>query len=167
MISIRTIGEASLHVRLAEVTRLMADLSPRLEKATELVYEATRQRFEGEGDGEWPQLSEATVARKEAKGSTSPERILYDTGDLFEAATSPNYSPQSADGPSSHRIIEPHRAVIQVVWERDGYQIPTLLSAGTDRMPARPIWPHDEQLVHDIGDVLLGKDHRTSMRLAA
>lgn len=136
----------ALHIRM----EALRDMSFRLERATEVVYEHTRRRFEEQGGGEWPPLAESTVARKQSQGYSEPERILYAEGNLFESATSPY-------GPYSYRIIEPLHAVIGIDWSESGVQIPTVLSEGNPErnLPARSIWPHDEAMVTEIGEVLL------------
>jgi hypothetical protein len=129
------------------------DLHSRLEAASDLVYERTRQRFDSEGDGEWPELSEATVAKKVSQGYGEPARILYAEGNLYESATSPM-------GPYSNRIFDRslgHESVAMLVdWENDGWQIGTVLAEGSDRgLPARPIWPPADQIENDIAALLL------------
>jgi hypothetical protein len=126
----------------------------RLEAASDYIYEQTRQRFDEEGEGEWPQLSEATVAKKESQGYSDPARILYAEGNLFESATSPL-------GPYSARIFlsEPgHSSVSMIVdWESDGgWQLASVLAEGNDRLPARPIWPPADRVQDDVAHILLG-----------
>jgi hypothetical protein len=113
----------------------MSDHSNELEAATEIVYEATRQWYDGDGGGEWPQLAESTVNRKASQGYSDPERPLYASGNLYESAT-------SSTGPLSFKMHPgPDSILIGVEWQNGGWQIPVLLSDGTSRMPARPIWP--------------------------
>jgi hypothetical protein len=126
----------------------------RLERASDYIYEMTRQRFEEQGDGEWPELAESTVAKKESQGYSDPSRILFAEGNLFESATSPN-------GPYSLRVFidEPgHHTVSMIVdWDSDGWQIATVLAEGNDRgLPARPIWPPADRVQSDVGRILLG-----------
>jgi hypothetical protein len=125
---------ASLDLHLAHLT----DLSHRLEEASDVVYEETRHRFDTEGDGDWPQLAESTIAKKEAQGYGEPARILYAEGNLYESATSPA-------GPYSLRMhirtTGKQSIVMLVDFENGGWQIPTVLAEGNDRLPARPIWP--------------------------
>ncbi len=154
MLSIRTAGVTQAAYRLDVVARRLGDMRPQLEAATLAVYEHTRQRFESAGDGEWPPLAESTVARKESQGYAEPQRELFATGNLFESATSPQ-------GPYSNRLVTEHQAVIQVlgVGEDGGGDpelVPVYLSEGTDRMPARPIWPaaDDPRLVDDVAAAL-------------
>ena len=127
----------------------MHDLRPQLEEATALIYEATRQRFDSGGDGEWPPLAESTVARKASQGAAEPEKILYAFGNLFESATSPS-------GPYSTQIFPTdHAVVIGVDWEEHGAQIPMVLSQGDGHVPSRPIWPNAETLAPEIAAILM------------
>lgn len=131
---------------------VVEDMSARLDEASDYVYEATRHRFDTEGEGEWPELTEATVAKKVSQGYSEPERILYAEGNLYESATSPN-------GPYSQRFHHDtpgRQSVIMLVdWDLDGWQIPSVLAEGSPRgLPPRPIWPWPEQVVDEVGAIL-------------
>jgi hypothetical protein len=153
MITITAIQTASVLARLDALTVALRDMSGALERATDVVYEHTRQWYETAGGETWPPLAESTIQRKASEGYPDPERPLFAEGNLFESATSPY-------GPYSFRIIEPHRAVIGVDWEQDGWQIPVVLAAGNDQdggnIPARPIWHVDDELRAALEDVLAG-----------
>jgi hypothetical protein len=135
-------------------------MSGRLDKASDLIYQETAHRFDTEGDGIWPQLSESTVAKKESQGYGEPAQPLYAEGNLYESATSPN-------GPYSDRLhtdsVGTQQVIMLVDWENDGWQIPTVLSEGTDdagrshdvRIPSRPIWPPAEQMREPVGKIIL------------
>lgn len=49
-----------------------------------------RDRFDTEGQGDWPSLTTATVRIKEQRGMPRPTRILYGTGQLEESLTGMN-----------------------------------------------------------------------------
>jgi hypothetical protein len=154
MIGVTAPDVRQIDVAVERWTRSITKAHRRLERATEIVYEYTRQRFDLEGMGEWPQLAEATVMRKISEGFANPERILYAEGNLYESMT-------SANGPYSFRVIDDTRAIIGVDWENGGWQIPLLLHEGSSdgRLPARPMWPTGvalEEMKRDIGHVLHG-----------
>ena len=133
----------------------MADFREPLTLAAAYVREQTRQRYEARGFGEWPPLAESTVARKTSQGNPDPSRQLYAEGDLFESVT-------TAHGPFSFTILEPMRIVIGADWQVGSWQIPTVLSEGTDNagvghhthIPARPIWPPGRSLVTGVSRIL-------------
>lgn len=133
----------------------LVDFAPALEEAGKYIREETRQRFESRGFGEWPPLAESTVARKASQGYPDPSRQLYAEGDLFESVT-------SANGPFSFTILEPTRIVLGVDWQEGSWQIPVVLSEGTDdagvghstHIPARPIWPPGRDLVTGVSRIL-------------
>jgi hypothetical protein len=133
------------------------DLSARLDEASDFVYEATRHRFDAEGEGEWPELTESTVAKKESQGYAEPARPLYATGNLYESATSPN-------GPYSTRIhvksgiglASTESVVMLVDFDSNGWQIPSVLAEGTEKgLPARPIWPPAHLVQDQVGEILM------------
>lgn len=149
MLKITTSGATQIDLRLSRRIAALRNLRPQLEEATLLVYEATRQRFDSGGDGEWPPLAESTVARKASQGAGEPEKILYEFGNLYESATSPS-------GPYSTQIFPTdHAVVIGVDWEEHGHQIPMVLSEGDGHVPARPIWPDAEMLMPEVAAILL------------
>lgn len=163
MIKITTSGATQIELGLERRIAALANLRPQLEEAAMLVYEATRQRFDSSGDGEWAPLAESTVARKASQGAAEPARLLWEEGNLYESATSPT-------GPYSYEVFPTdHAVVIGIDWEEDGVQIPQVLSQGAGAsggfpagrhsadwsIPARPIWPRSETLAFDIGVVLL------------
>lgn len=124
----------------------LLDLTPELDQASDLVYEATREWFDSAGGGTWPQLAESTIAQKISQGAAEPERALYREGNLYESVTSPS-------GPYSFRHHpDGHSVAIGADWDQGGTQIPVVLSEGTDHagvgghtmIPARPIWPDEE-----------------------
>jgi hypothetical protein len=128
-----------LDARIAKLT----DMDSLLESATDIVYDATEQWFESAGEGTWPELAESTVTSKATQGYSDPGKPLYAAGNLFQSVTSPN-------GPYSFRVHSSTSSIsIGADWEEGGYQIPVVLSEGTDsagpahnvRIPARPIWP--------------------------
>jgi hypothetical protein len=136
-----------------------ADMAARLEKASDLIYEETAHRFDTEADGQWPPLAESTVAKKESQGYGEPDQALYAEGNLYESATSPNgpYSLRThVDGTTAQKIV------MLVDWDNDGWQIPTVLTEGTDdagvghhtRIPARPIWPPAGEMRDRVGEIL-------------
>ena len=133
----------------------LTDFRVPLEEAGKLVREATRQRFESRGLGEWPPLAESTVTRKAVLNLSDPPRQLYATGDLFESAT-------SAHGPFSYTVLEPTFIVIGVDWSEGPWQIPVVLSEGTTdagpnhnvRIPARPIWPPSREMVNGVSRII-------------
>jgi hypothetical protein len=134
--------------------RAAESVHDRLEAASDFIYEQTRQRFDEQGEGEWPELTEATVAKKASQGYSDPARILYADGNLYESATSPN-------GPYSLRVFvdEPgHHSVSMIVdWESDGWQLASVLAEGSERgLPARPIWPPSDRVQSDVARILLG-----------
>jgi hypothetical protein len=125
----------------------LTDFRLPLTTAAAYVREQTRQRFEARGFGEWPPLAESTVARKKSKGAPDPPRQLYEFGDLYESVS-------SAHGPYSFTVLEPTFVLIGVDWQRGGWQIPVLLSEGTPRMPARPIWPPHYQVAVGVSRII-------------
>jgi hypothetical protein len=161
-IDVVSTGVTEALIRLnAKATRL-SDLSPELEKATELVYSATRAWYDSDGGGRWPPLAASTIRSKQHRGSASPERPLYDTGKLYESATSPS-------GPYSFKMWTGLNAVvIGVDWERGGWQIPVVHFYGTHTagrghsttIPARPIWPD-----HDSMEYLTMRESLTELML--
>jgi hypothetical protein len=127
-----------------------------LQRAAQVVYDWTRQRFDQWGDGDWPPLAESTVTKKTQAGFAEPDRPLYAEGNLYESVSSEH-------GPYSVPLQftdddEHHEVVISVDWQEGGWQIPTLLSVGTDRMPARPIWPptSDPAFMDDVRKAIFG-----------
>ncbi len=135
-------------------------VSERLDKASDLIYQETAHRFDTEADGTWPQLSESTVAKKESQGYGEPAKPLFSEGNLYESATSPN-------GPYSERLhtdsAGTQRVVMLVDWGNDGWQIPVVLSEGTEdagrshdvHIPSRPIWPPAAQMREPVGKIIL------------
>lgn len=127
----------------------------RLEEATNLLYRFTREKFDTLGAGDWAPLAESTIIRKESQGFPDPERPLFASGDLYESATSPY-------GPYSVLLIEEGRALVQVDWDKDGIQIPTLHSQGAENLPQRRIWPSMDEPIGDalalaIRELLMGR----------
>jgi hypothetical protein len=131
----------------------MEHMSARLEKASDLIYEETAHRFDTEADGQWPPLTESTIAKKESQGYGEPAKPLFAEGNLYESATSPN-------GPYSLRLhvnsTTEQKIVILVDWANNGWQIPTVLAEGNDPpLAARPIWPPAEEMRDRVGEILL------------
>ena len=136
------------------------NMAARLEKASDFLYEETAHRFDTEANGTWPPLAESTVAKKESQGYGEPAKALYAEGNLYESATSPY-------GPYSERLYVhsegSQRIVMLVDWENDGWQIPPVLSEGTETagvghkttIPSRPIWPPAEQMREPVGAILM------------
>lgn len=118
-----------------------------LAEAGKLVREATRQRFETRGFGEWPPLAESTVIRKQSLGYPDPARQLFAEGNLFESAS-------SAHGPYSYTILEPTFIIVGVDWSEGPWQIPVVLSEGNDRLPPRPIWPASRTMVNGVSRII-------------
>lgn len=146
-------GGSQAIAALAHHAAAAEDMSARLLEASDHIYEATRHRFDTEGEGEWPPLQEATVAKKESQGYSDPPRILYAEGNLYESATSPN-------GPYSQRIqidAPGHREIIMLVdWDSDGWQIASVLAEGNARgLPPRPIWPWPDQVQDEVAAILM------------
>lgn len=146
----------------------LTDFREPLAAAGAYVREQTRQRYEARGFGEWPPLSESTVARKTSQGYMDPPRQLFAEGNLFESAT-------SAHGPYSYTILEPTFIVIGVDWAEGPWQIPAVLSEGAgDRVgfdgrlprfprgnhapgwgiPARPIYPPGREVINGVSRIL-------------
>lgn len=133
----------------------LTDFRVPLTSAAGLVREATRQRFESRGLGEWPELAESTVARKASAGVADPTQPLVLGGDLFESVT-------SAHGPYSYTVLEPTFIVIGVDWAEGPWQVPVVLSEGTlnagrnhnVRIPARPIWPPSREMVNSVSRLI-------------
>lgn len=157
MLAIKVLGAQEIDLALEQRLLRLMDLRIPLEKGAEVVHEATRQRFESAGDGQWPPLAESTVARKESQGMAEPEKALFATGNLFESAT-------SASGPYSTTVMAtPHAIAIGIDWAEDGWQIPMVLSQGTDtagrghdvHIPARPIWPSPFEVGPEIAGLIL------------
>jgi hypothetical protein len=160
MLTLESTGASQILAGLEMHALHVAEMGERLEKASDLIYQETMHRFDTAGDGSWPPLKESTIARKESQGYGQPASPLIATGDLYESSTSPN-------GPFSQRIFivnELTQMVIMLVdWERDGWQIPVVLSEGTDdagrghhtRIPSRPIWPPADQMRDEVGAVLM------------
>src|SRR5664280_2475227 len=125
MIGITSQGATQMRASLDLRAALAFDMSARLDEASDFIYEATRHRFDTEGDGQWPALAESTVAKKESQGYAEPARALYAEGNLYESATSPN-------GPYSLRmhikggmgLVSSESVVMIVDFESDGWQIP-------------------------------------------
>src|SRR5438552_8916712 len=118
MIGITSSGASQALASLDHHIAHLGDLEARLDAASDLGYEETRHRFDTEGDGDWPPLSEATVAKKASQGYSEPARVLYAEGNLYESATSPT-------GPYSMRLhlrTEGRQSVIMLVdWESGGW----------------------------------------------
>lgn len=152
MLGLIATGDRQIARSLESRALQMENLSTRLEKASDLIYEDTQHRFDTEADGEWPPLSESTVAKKASQGYGEPARALYATGDLYESATSPH-------GPFSQRILVRNATEQQIImlvdWDSDGWQIPVLLSEGDERLPARPIWPPADQMADRVRAILM------------
>lgn len=152
MLGLLLSGDKKIAASLNGYAAHTADLGARLEQASDLIYEETRHRFDTEGDGEWPQLAESTVAKKESQGYGEPARALYAEGNLYESATSPY-------GPYSERLLVRNAGEQQIVmlvdWDNDGWQIPSLLSEGAGDLPSRPIWPPAEEMRGPVGEILM------------
>jgi hypothetical protein len=139
------------------VVRNLAGMRPALEEVVAAVYDRTREHLDAWGqDGgsmlfAWPPLADSTVAHKQAAGYPEPMRPLYETGALYESATSP-------DGPYSFQVIDHQRAVIGIDWDEDGWQIPYLHQYGTihdgGNLPARPIFIIDDRLEGQVKRIL-------------
>lgn len=144
---------AALDAKLAR----LANLAVPLAEATTIIYEATRQHFESAGDGAWPPLAESTVARKASQGMAEPEKALYASGNLFESATSPSGPYSTVTHPTTHSVV------MGIDWDEDGWQLPMVLSQGTDtagrghhtRIPSRPIWAPTTEVATEVGALLL------------
>jgi hypothetical protein len=161
MFGLQTVGATQMLATLDAQIAHLAGLDARLDKASDLVYQETAHRFDTEADGEWSGLTESTIAKKESQGYGEPAQALYAEGNLYESATSPN-------GPYSDRLHIDSATAKQVVmlvdWENDGWQIPVVLSEGTEtagvdhniEIPIRPIWPPAEQMREPVGKILLG-----------
>lgn len=162
MIIVKTAGFTQAMLAIDRRIASLRDIRLGLEAATEIVYEATRQRFDSSGNGSWPPLAESTVQRKESQGAADPARPLYEQGNLYESATSPS-------GPYSMGPLFPslNSVVIGIDWEENGYQIPRVLSEGAGEggafpgrgggwhIPARPIWPPAPELVLPVREALI------------
>jgi hypothetical protein len=160
MIKVTSMGFTQIQLGLDRRIAALRDMRPQLEAAAEVVYAATRERFDSRGNGQWAPLADSTVARKTAGGAVQPDRVLFEMGDLYESATSPT-------GPYSSMVLPTdHAVVLAINWEEDGYQIPQVLSQGAGdggafpgrgkwHIPPRPIWPPPEELVVEIGEILM------------
>lgn len=154
MFSIRSTGVTQMVARMELAARHIEQMHGSLERASDLIYEETRQRFDSQGDGEWPPLTESTVAKKVSQGYAEPERELYAEGNLYESVTSPH-------GPYSQRLFVDstgiQRVVMLVDFENSGWQIPSVLAAGSPQtgLPARPIWPDPDLVRGKVRDVLM------------
>ncbi len=142
-LDVTTSGATSILVGLDARAKRLIDLEPELTEAMGVVYEATREWYDSDGEGEWPPLAASTVADKVSQGYADPERPLYADGNLYESATSP-YGPYSF-----HLLAGLNGIVFGVDWARGRWQIPVVHFYGTSdagkdhnvRIPARPIWP--------------------------
>lgn len=153
MLTITTSGVSQAIAAMSVRAGDDAHMHDRLERASDYVYEMTRQRMDEQGEGEWPPLADATVAKKASQGYSDPARILFADGNLFDSATSPN-------GPYSNRLFidEPghHEVAMIVDWDSDGWQLGSVLAEGNDRgLPPRPIWPREGQVLDEVGKILL------------
>jgi hypothetical protein len=154
-------AEVTMHVE-SLVGHREQRLREGLMRAAEVVYDWTRQRFDQWGNGDWPPLAESTVQKKTQAGYAEPDRPLYAEGNLYESVTS-----QSGPYSVPIQIVDNDEAqgiVISVDWEEGGWQIPTLLSVGTQQsggnLPARPIWPptSDPAFVDDVRSAIFGNE---------
>jgi hypothetical protein len=142
-IRLDTVGVTEALVRMDARIKRMSDPEPVLDAMSDRVYEATARWYDSDGAGTWPALAASTIARKTSRGSADPGRPLYDTGSLYQSATSPS-------GPYSFKMHpNPWEVVIGVDWALGGWQIPVVHFYGTQTagagnatvIPPRPIWP--------------------------
>lgn len=158
---IESVGATEILVHNRERAARLVDVEPILIEGTKILYEQVRQWYDSEGNGSWPQLAEATVARKASQGLAEPEKPLFAEGNLYESVTSPS-------GPYSFRHPAPQGVIVGADWNEDGWQIPVVLSEGTDnsgrgnstRIPPRPIWPAEssqegQHIKEEIGLLLM------------
>lgn len=154
MIDAQLVGVDEAMLVLRQRMARLADMTIPLAKATGVVYEATRQHYE---TNDWPPLAESTIARKASQGYAEPDRPLYAEGNLFESATSPS-------GPYSTVVHPtPHSVVLGIDWDVGGWQIPMVLSEGTQTagrghstvIPSRPIWAPVDETYIEVGTILL------------
>jgi len=185
MFGLKSTGATQMVAALELHARHIEQIDVRLEQASDYIYMQTAHRFDTEGDGSWPALSESTVAKKESQGYPEAARVLYAEGNLYESATSPNgpYSERLFVHAATHPMIgnptigtagvsgpippmkstaiavggsgNYHQVVMLVDWENDGWQIPVVLSEGSEHLPGRPIWPPAEEMVHAVGQILM------------
>lgn len=161
-LSLRSEGATEIVQRMnARIARLH-DMRPELIRAAEIVHEGTRQWYDSRGEGTWPELAESTIERKASAGYPEPERPLFAEGNLYESVT-------SLAGPYAFMVMpDDHTVVIGADWDEGGWQIPVVLSEGTEnagaghntRIPPRPIWPTlgslaDTFLRTEIGTIFL------------
>lgn len=150
MIRVTANGERRVVDLLARAKAALADMGGPLYAATDVLYHYEEERFDTFANGEWPTLKAETIAEKERRGYPEPASPLFATGDLRKSATSPT-------GPWSGRIVSPHQALVWLDWQRDGWQIPVLLSEGDDKgLPPRPIFDATDELVAQIAAALEG-----------
>lgn len=161
-ILIESVGATEILVRNEERIRRLTDLRPEMDAAVSIVRENTQSWYDSDGAGTWAPLAQSTIDRKTSTGYPDPERILYAEGNLYESVV-------SDAGPYSSKVTSSHEAIITVDWEENGYQIPVVLSEGTNSagrgnttvIPARPIWPEDGSIDDtairaEIGALLIG-----------
>jgi hypothetical protein len=166
----RLLGYAEAHAVLSWMGHALEHMHEPLEGIVGDIHRQTLAQFlsEGEALGDpWDKLADSTIADKAAHGYAFPEWPLVASGKLMDSATS-SHGPYSRDG-----ILE-HEAMLELDWERDGWNIPLLHQLGVPRrlvtqhrhhkdgseytvsylwhLPSRPFWEATEELADEGAD---------------
>lgn len=140
---------ADVDVLLKELDEIMvrlADHHPAFEAMAVVVYEHERQWFDSSG-GDWAELAPSTQASKRRRGYP-PDKPLIAAGTLQDSASSPT-------GEWSVQLITGDFMQLGIDWEKDGWQIPVILSEGRENtpMPGRAIYELDVDLVGQLTEI--------------
>lgn len=96
-VSISVIGEEQMARTLVRSGQYASDLTPVWSVIEEDIRQIGSAQFASQGarsSGGWAPLDPDTIARKRSHGAQYPERILWLTGDLRDAVSSPSHPDQ-------------------------------------------------------------------------
>jgi phage gpG-like protein len=78
-------GDRAAQVHLLQLGLRAKDVRPVEREVEQIFHRSEKRMFSSDGRGQWPPLSDATLANKAARGDD--QRILRATGELFTSLT--------------------------------------------------------------------------------
>lgn len=132
--------------------RNTAEIAPMLKRCSEIWREYLIERYEenSSGRGDWEPLKPSTILSKRRKGSKYPEKILFDSGQLFDSVkdqTIIGFKDFPYFGMGEHRSISRVKSSLSIgignATYRNGKtveEIADIHQIGGENLPARPIF---------------------------
>jgi len=103
---------------LRDLGRKADDASPIMAIIAEDLAAAVSDRYESEGDGEWPPLADATLRLRRAGGA----KILQDSG-ILAGSTQPSHGPDFAEATTDVDYIKFHLDGGEKIPKRNPFEI--------------------------------------------